>query len=49
MIVLLGARFCEPPYCDAIPSHWYDYAPDELVTEDPTARLRRFWSNAREP
>lgn len=49
VIVLLGARFCEPPYCDAIPSHWYDYAPDELVTEEPAARLRRFWSNAREP
>ncbi len=44
VIVLLGARFCEPPYCDALPSHWYDYAPDELVTEDLGSRLRRFWA-----
>jgi len=47
VIVLLGARFCEPPYCDGLPSHWYDYAPDELVTDDPVPRLQRFWAGVR--
>ena len=48
VIVLLGARFCQPPYCDALPRHWYDHGPEELVVgedegEDLSARLRRFW------
>ncbi|PRP91378.1 bifunctional ATP-dependent DNA helicase/DNA polymerase III subunit epsilon [Enhygromyxa salina] len=49
VIVLLGARFAEPPFCEALPGHWYDHAPAELLTEDLDAlgqRLRRFWARA---
>ncbi len=46
VIVLLGARFAEPPFCDALPEHWYDHMPAELLTADLEqlrARLRQFW------
>lgn len=43
VIVLLGRRFCRPPYLDALPPDWSPHDPRELITEDPIARLERFW------
>ncbi|PRQ08449.1 helicase C-terminal domain-containing protein [Enhygromyxa salina] len=43
VIVLLGGRFAEPPYSDALPSRWYERGADQLITVDLRERLRRFW------
>jgi Rad3-related DNA helicase len=43
VIVLLGRRFAEPDYTACLPPDWYRYDPQELVADDPVARLERFW------
>ena len=43
VIVLLGRRFAREPYVGCLPSSWYRYAADELVTTQPADCLRAFW------
>lgn len=43
VVVLVGERFIEPIYVESVPETWWDHSVEELVTEDLTDRLVRFW------
>lgn len=43
VLVLVGERFIEPIYVESVPETWWDHSVEELVTEDLTERLMRFW------
>ncbi|MEM1033878.1 MAG: ATP-dependent DNA helicase [Myxococcota bacterium] len=49
VVVLVGARFVDPVYIDAVPDLWWDHTVEELVTPSLTDRLTRFWRDHPEP
>jgi len=34
MLVLMGKRFCGPPYFDMLPSHWFDSGAIPILSEE---------------
>lgn len=47
VIVLMGERFLDPRYSALLPRYWYDKQVQELVPDDLSEALERFWGGAR--
>jgi DNA excision repair protein ERCC-2 len=46
VIVLLGRRFAEPRWHDALPEEWRDDPAGPLLVDDLEVELVRFWAEA---
>jgi DNA excision repair protein ERCC-2 len=49
VIALICQRFLQPPYADYLPKDWFDETPAELIAQNPTEAIMKFFSRVNYP